>query len=847
VNKAVVLSKPRRPTLSDAVWGVGALVIVVMSAFQVYDVLRRLEIVSESGTREVGTTTRLLAEQAAGALQAVDLTLQETRTARQAVATPRLKLQAPLRERFHHLPQIRHLTVVLQSRGARPNPVVGGLEEVPAAVSEQLRAISQARSDELQASDALFLPSVGSWTVALSRPIKAANGTVAGLAVAYLDLEYFRRLYASLDLPPGSRAALLGRGGQLLVEQPMDATRTRVRFSNEPIYHALLASSPGLGRLLTDPADGSERIYAAQAVPGFPFAVGLSTAKSALLAPWYVQAMHSAARTASLCISVALLMWLVLRQLRRREQAEAQLRVQTASLDELIESAPEAIAMLDLEGRVARVNREFTRLFGYTAEEAQAHTLEALIVPPDLQQESLRMAQAVNEGQHVSTETQRRHKDGTRLSVSALSAPIVAVTGPIASFAIYRDITERRFAEGERAKLESRLRQAEKLEAIGTMAGGIAHDFNGVLSAIMAYGNLALTSTDDSDARSKHIANILSAADRGRGLIEQILTYSRSTRGTPRLVDVVDVVRGTLELVRAALPASVELRAQLPAQSSTIVADPTHVHQLVMNLCTNAAHSMEAGGTLEVMLDQQISPGDKPVSHGLLSAGRYVVLSVRDTGRGMPAAVLERIFEPFFTTGHPGGGTGLGLALVYAIMTEMGGAIDVHTAQGVGSTFTLYLPAADAPLLEGTEPSVTLPRGAGERVLLVEDEQGLMLLEEEMLAALNYEPAGFTRPTEALAEFSADPARFDAVLLDQLMPELTGLELAKRMRAARESLPIILITGYRGPLLAQEARAAGVLEILHKPLDFRRLALALEHALHAQKAGSSPPPVVPLK
>jgi DNA-binding NtrC family response regulator len=159
----------------------------------------------------------------------------------------------------------------------------------------------------------------------------------------------------------------------------------------------------------------------------------------------------------------------------------------------------------------------------------------------------------------------------------------------------------------------------------------------------------------------------------------------------------------------------------------------------------------------------------------------------------------------------------------------------------------LYLPAADAPLLEGAEPSVTLPRGAGERVLLVEDEQGLMLLEEEMLAALNYEPAGFTRPTEALAEFSADPARFDAVLLDQLMPELTGLELAKRMRAARESLPIILITGYRGPLLAQEARAAGVSEILHKPLDFRRLALALERALHAQKAGSSPPPVVPLK
>jgi PAS domain S-box-containing protein len=493
--------------------------------------------------------------------------------------------------------------------------------------------------------------------------------------------------------------------------------------------------------------------------------------------------------------------------------------------------------MLDLEGRVARVNREFTRLFGYTAEAAQGHTLETLIVPPDLQQESIRMAQAVSEGQHASIETQRQRSDGTRLSVSALSAPIVAVTGPIASYAIYRDITERRFAEGERAKLESRLRQAEKLEAIGTMAGGIAHDFNGILSAILAYGNLALTGTDDSEARGKHIANILSAADRGRGLIEQILTYSRSTRGTPRLVDVVDVVRGTLELVRAALPTNVDLRPHLPAQSSMIVADPTHVHQLVMNLCTNASHSMEAGGTLEVVLDQLDSLGDKMVSHGVLSAGRYVVLSVRDTGRGMSPAVLERIFEPFFTTGHPGGGTGLGLALVYAIMTEMGGAIDVQTAEGAGSNFTLYLPAADAPLLEGADQPATLPRGAGERVLLVEDEQGLMLLQEDMLAALNYEPAGFTRPSEALAEFSADPSRFDAVLLDQLMPEYTGLELAKRMRATRETLPIILITGYRGPLLAQEARAAGVSEILHKPLDFRRLALALEHALRAREPG----------
>lgn len=717
-----------------------------MSVFQVYDVLRRLEIVLELGEREVRTTVSLLAEQAAGALQAVDLSLQETRVARDLVSeTVHSKLEPPFPGRFHSLPQVQNWTVVLSPRKAILDPGGKRFSEIPDAVRDQLRAVSGGNSDLLQASKAFLLPS-GNWTVALSRPIKAQDGGIAGLVVAYLDLEYFQRLYARLDLPSGSQVALLGSEAELLVEHPSDRSHTRRSPSVEPIYRTLLATSPGFAKRAIDPADGSERIYAAQPIPGFPFAVGISIAKAALLAPWYVQAMHSAARTSSLCGSVALLMWLLLRQLRRREQVEAQLRVQTASLDELIESAPEAIAMLDLRGNVARINREFTRLFDYTSEQARGQALEALVVPPDLHPESQRMTQAARDGQHVSIETERQRRDGTRLSVSVLYAPIVAVTGPIASFAIYRDITERRFAESERAKLESRLRQAEKLEAIGTMAGGIAHDFNGILSAILASGNLALTSMDGSDARRKYIATILSAADRGRGLIEQILTYSRSTRGTPKLVDVVDVVRDTLTLARAALPEHVELRECLPAHSYMILADPTHLHQLVMNLCTNAAHSMEAAGTLEVTLDQLENRGDKFVSHGVLTAGRYAVLAVRDTGRGMPPTVLERIFEPFFTTGHPGGGTGLGLALVYAIVTDMGGAIDVQTVEGQGSTFKLYLPASDAPVVEGADQSITLPRGAGERVLLVEDEQGLMLLEEEMLAALNYEPAGFTRP-----------------------------------------------------------------------------------------------------
>ncbi len=820
----------RRPTLSEVVWGVGVCVILVMSVFQVYDVLRRLDIVLASGQRELATIVRLLAEQTGDSLAVVDLVLRQRRLGVLGRAgRPPAPLQQP---RAGELGSRQIRALALLGLDGRLNPSFGGTQDasVP-ALQAQLAHAQSSGSDELQVSGPFFIPSIGSWTIALSRPVSGPGGRLQGLIVAYLDLEQVRRFYSGLVLPPDSHIYLLTQDARRIVEHRLDAEALAKPFAERHIFAALLASGHPTSGLMKEPGGDAERLYAAQAVQGFPFAVAASMSKSGLLAPWYVQATHSAARTLSLCVSVALLMWLVLRQLRRREQAEAQLRVQTASLDELIESAPEAIAMLDLEGRVARVNREFTRMFGYAPEEARGRTIQSLIVPTDLQQESLRMAQAVAAGEHVSTETERQRSDGTRLTVSALAAPIVAASGPIATFAIYRDITERRFAEGERAKLEARLRQAEKLEAIGTMAGGIAHDFNGILTAILAYGNLAVESGREEAERNRYVVNIVSAADRGRGMVEQILTYSRSTRGKRAVVRVKALVQDALELVRASLPAAVTMNKDLGAQDPCIVADPAHLHQLVMNLCSNAIRSMDRGGVLDVALEETQTSADLVVSHGVLPAGHYVVLHVRDCGHGMAPAMLERIFEPFFTTRQGGVGTGLGLAMVYAIITDLGGAIDVQSIEGKGSSFTLYLPTATPPALEEAMEAGDLPRGNGERILLVEDEQALMLLEEEMLAALNYEPAGFTNPTDALDEFLADRERFDAVLLDQLMPGMTGIDLAKRLRAMRDDLPILLITAYRGSYLDQEARATGVFEILPKPLDFRRLAQALRKVL----------------
>jgi CheY-like chemotaxis protein len=363
------------------------------------------------------------------------------------------------------------------------------------------------------------------------------------------------------------------------------------------------------------------------------------------------------------------------------------------------------------------------------------------------------------------------------------------------------------------------------------MAGGIAHDFNNILSAILGYGDMALTAAPESGPLKRYMNHLMAGAHRARALVDQILTYSQSTRGKRSALNVSALVEETLDLVRASLPTAIALHSRISEQKASAIGDPIQIHQLLMNLCTNAIHAMKSGGALSVSLDAVDVPADRELSHGLLPAGHHLRLAVHDTGCGMDAGVTAQIFQPFFTTRESGRGTGLGLALVHGIVTEMGGAIDVTSELGAGSLFEIYLPGSDAAAIELATREVPLQRGQGQRILVVEDEVPLMLLAEEMLAALGYEPAGFTRPDEALIEFRADPSRFDALILDQLMPGMTGIELARRMREARPDIPVLLVSGYMGPLLHDEALAAGVDQLLTKPLDLRRLSDAIAQAL----------------
>jgi PAS domain S-box-containing protein len=812
----------------------GAVVVIVMASVQLYDILRRLEIVVETTEHSYASLARTLAEHSRTAVQTVDVIVQD------AASNLRLnpgQAQERLRSRMQSVPYVVNLFVV----SADGSVLASGTDTKPARAWVALQSFflfhRQRAHSELFISPAFSGEGAANWTVALSRRVENAAGQFQGVAVAWVDLDYFRRFYQAIELGTGSELILFQPGGGLLVRQPATTDDYSRPFLEADLLRSLVAERNGTAQLLRNPADGQERIYAAEPVEGYPLAVGISVAKAAVLEPWQAQVLHSTVRTTLLCLSVIALVWLVLRHLRRSERAEDQLRVQTALLDELFESAPEAIVMLDPSQRVTRVNREFTHMFGYSAEQVQGQELDALIVPEELRPEWHRLARSVQSGQHTSMETQRVRRDGTRLQVSELGAPILVATGQIASYAIYRDISERRLADAERDKLETRLRQAVKLEAIGTMAGGIAHDFNNILAAILGYGDMARSAAEEGSVLKRYVGNVLTAAHRAKALIDQILTYSRSNRGQRTVVSVDEAVEETLDLVRVSLPQNIELVTALSAGRAAVIADPTHIHQLIMNVCRNAQHAMPSGGQLTVALDIVDANEDAVLSHGPLPAGRYVRLRVDDNGCGMPPETAARIMEPFFTTREAGAGTGLGLALVHGIVTDLGGAIDVVSQPGQGSTFDIYLPRSDAEAIDKADQAAPLPRGNGERVLLVEDERPLMLLTEEMLAALNYEPAGFTRPSEALEEFRADPTRFDAVVLDQLMPGMTGTDLARQLRALRADVRIVLISGYTGPVLAQQALSAGIDHILTKPLDLRQIADAMEKILSRETTG----------
>jgi len=516
-----------------------------------------------------------------------------------------------------------------------------------------------------------------------------------------------------------------------------------------------------------------------------------------------------------------------------RRQAAEVLQRSKNRFRAMVEKSAEGILLLRPDMSIIYASPSVERVLGYTPEEFNKQApMERVHL--DYRQHALdTWTQLLRDPDHVATtEFVTQHKDGSWRSIESTIRNLLHEPSVQALVANFRDITERKRAQAERQRLEQRLRQAEKMEAVGRLAGGIAHDFNNVLAGVFAYGEMLFEEAPADSPLKRYSQNVLTAASRGRELVEQILAYSRSQRGKREPVDVANVVAEALELIQGSLPAKIGLEASTPELPFVVIGDATQLHQVVMNLCSNAIHAMSGGGTLRVMLENEDVSGERTLSHGTLGPGRYVQLVVEDTGAGMSEATRTRIFEPFFTTKEVGQGTGLGLSLVYAIVTDSGGAIDVKSAPKQGSTFTIYLTRADVALAVAEAAASPLPRGQGERVLLVDDEAPLLAVTAEVLSRLGYEAISFDDSHTALAAFEAAPGRFDVVVTDEVMPGLTGTGLARALREHRPDLPIVLVSGYSGPILTQDALAAGVSELLTKPLQSREIATTLARVLH---------------
>ncbi len=381
-----------------------------------------------------------------------------------------------------------------------------------------------------------------------------------------------------------------------------------------------------------------------------------------------------------------------------------------------------------------------------------------------------------------------------------------------------------------RREIQEQLRQAQKMEALGTMSGGIAHDFNNMLAAIVGFTELVAGHVEKGSRDERHLARIMEASIRGRDLVKQMLTFSRKTGQEKKPLRVSGIVKETVKLIRATTPSTIGIRVDAASESALILGDPTQIQQVLMNLCTNAIYAMrEKGGSLDIHLsDHTVSPSNGD-PHGI-APGRYVKLAVRDTGTGIAPDIMDKIFDPFFTTKKPGEGSGLGLSVVHGIVKQHDGSITVISEPGEGSTFTVYLPKITGTPETDSVTDDEIPTGS-ERILFVDDEEVLVEMGEDILAELGYDVTSRTNGREALALLKSDPSRFDLVITDQTMPQMTGIELAKEVLALRTDIPIIMCTGFSYVVDADKAKAAGIRAFAMKPLTKREIARAVRKVL----------------
>ena len=513
-----------------------------------------------------------------------------------------------------------------------------------------------------------------------------------------------------------------------------------------------------------------------------------------------------------------------------RKRVERELRESESRYRSLVEDSFDGI-FVQKGSRIVFVNQRLMEMLGYDEEELLC--LEHWqIYHPDFRDLTRKRASARMMGEQVPTRYEVRclRKDGNSFFAEVSARAITLDAEPGIQVWIH-DISERKLAEATQNRLEAELRQSQKMEAIGTLAGGIAHEFNNILAAILGYTELAFFGLPEDHPSRTHLERVVSSSHRAKDIIQQILSFSRRNDQDKKPLRIGHVVQEAMNLVRATLPSNIEIREKTAFLPGTVLANPTQIHQIIFNLCSNAAHAMrDRGGMLEVRLSEKRLDGVPPASPMGVPPGRYVELEVRDSGEGMGREVLERIFEPFFTTKSPGEGTGMGLSVVHGIVQSHRGSIDVSSKPGQGSSFRVLLPVLDDQMAGETPCARFRTPGGSERILFVDDDKDIADLGRNMLSILGYHVTTAASGSEALQIFRDRQRKFDLIITDQSMPGITGLELAEAVCLIQRTTPVILCSG------SAEIPPCGdnIREFLVKPITMTQLALIVRKVLDSQ-------------
>ncbi len=837
-----MLMSPRNtPLMRYAIICAGVAFALVFAASSAYDAWHQRTQLYDSSERELANLSKVLAGQTARSAQAVDVLLRDTALwyQQQGRRLGPAQVEQALADFASIVPQVAVLTIVDKEGVQRYRSAPVTHETI--VVSDRPYFLEQKeRADAgTYVSDPIVARSTRQRGFVLSRRINDAQGGFAGVVAALITLDQLRSAFDGIDFGSHTEMHVVLMDGTPLIRIMMNGGGEPSDIRDFSL--SLLEGQSASARRLID---GRHKVVAGASVVGRPILIYLVRDEVEVLYAWSTETRNMVLRTLVLALCILAAVWLAIRQLKRLECHEEALSLSEQRYALAMEAANEGHAEWDIVNDTVYLSPRWRDMHFLPAnlEITFAQLRERVQTHPD---DRAYLQTAMDDhlrGKTPFLDVDYRMKDpqgGWPWIQARGRVHRDAAGAPIRFYWTTTDISHRKAAEAEKIQLEAQLQHARHLESLGTMAGGIAHDFNNILGAILGYGEMAQRATPSGTPVARYLDRVMQAGQRAKGLVRRIIDFSRSGYGDKSPIAVQPVVEEALVLLQPALREGLQLLPQLAAPRASIVGEVSQIHQIVMNLCTNAIAAIEGSGTVTVSLTREPLLHSQACCLGVLPPGDYVRLQVRDTGRGMDKRTLDRAFDPFFTTRPVGEGAGLGLSVVHGLVTDLGGGIDVKTTPGQGSEFTIWIPSPGEFEATQTQQTVATTLGQGEVIMVVDDEPALVELLEESLATLGYEPVGYTSSEKALQALRSNVTRFDVVLTDQQLPGMSGTELVTQMRLLHPSLPAILMTGHGGEGLESRIRDAEINAVMYKPVLAADLAACIARVLQASRLRSS--------